>query len=132
MVNKNFRTRIIIIFILIAALFLIMVFRLANLQIVNGSTYREISENRMIRSYPIKAPRGEIFDTYGRPLVSNSMGYIIQIQSMDKKNSTLNETILKLFELIEGTEVVVSNDFPIKGMPYRIEFSSAKDDKENN
>ena len=131
LVNKKLKLRLIIIFSTIVIFFLLCIFRLANLQIVNGNSYREISENRMIRSYPIKAPRGEIFDMYGRPLVSNSMGYIIQIQSMDKKNSRLNDTLIKLLRIIGDSNISYVNDFPIKGIPYTACFSEEKTKEEN-
>lgn len=129
--DRNLKVRVIILYILIAIFFLFCVIRLFNLQIVNGKTYKETSDTRMIRSYPIKAPRGEILDMYGRPLVTNSMGYFIQIQSMDKKDSTLNETILKLFSVTEGATLTYINDFPIKDVSYKLNFSDNYTDEEN-
>lgn len=130
--NKGLGSRLIIIFSIILIFFLICVFRLANLQLVNGNTYKEMSDNRMIRSYPIKAPRGEIFDMYGRPLVSNSMAYTIQIQSMDKENNKLNDTLISLLKITNENNITYINDFPIKGLGYTISFSEEKSIEENN
>ncbi len=128
--DKKFNNRLIILYILIFVFTLFCIVRLFNLQIVNGDSYRETALTRMIRSYPIKAPRGEILDTYGRPLVTNSMGYFIQIQSMDKHNSTLNETINKLMKLTENSELSYINDFPIKEN-FTLNFSDKYSEKEN-
>ena len=49
--------------------------KLFNLQVVNGVTYRKQSENRLLRSHPITATRGEITDRFGRPLVTSRMGF---------------------------------------------------------
>lgn len=114
---------------LVAAFTLLCIIRLFNLQIVNGEEYKEQADNRFIRAYSIKAPRGEIVDTYGRPLVSNSMGYFIQIQSMDKENSTLNDTLLKLMKICDEDGVEYFDDLPISEAPY--EFAFADDADEN-
>ncbi len=129
--SKNIKVRLIVMCGLIAAFFLFCLIRLVDLQIVNGESYKKISDNRMIRAYSIKAPRGEIFDMYGRPLVTNSMGYIIQIQSMDKKNSSLNDTLIKLFKIAEENGFEYANDFPIKTTSYKISFGDKKSEKEN-
>ena len=100
--NKKIDSRFILIFVIILVFVILCTMRLFNLQVVNGKEYREKAENRMYRAYPIKAPRGEILDTYGRPMVTNSMGYYVQIQSMDKQNSTLNNTLLSLIKIFKS------------------------------
>lgn len=129
--ERKFKIRVAIYCILIAFFTLICIIRLADLQIVNGKEYKKTAESRRIRSYPIKAPRGEILDIYGRPLVTNSMGYFIQIQSMNKKNDGINETILKLMELTKASQLTYINDFPIKSCSYDISFSDGNTGEEN-
>ena len=68
--NKKIDSRFILIFVIILVFVILCTMRLFNLQVVNGKEYREKAENRMYRAYPIKAPRGEILDTYGRPMVT--------------------------------------------------------------
>ncbi len=53
----------------------ILVVRLFFLQIVQGSYYHQLSDSNRIRSIPIHAPRGVIFDRNGNPLVINTPGY---------------------------------------------------------
>ena len=129
--DKSLRLRVIIIFLFIAAGFAACLVRLADLQLINGEDYRQKSENRLIRAYPIKAPRGEITDMYGRPLVTNKMGYFIQIQSVDKENTGLNETLYSLLKITEENSVEYINDFPIKGENFEIGFSDENTAEEN-
>lgn len=131
LVNKSLKIRLIVILALVISFLVLCIVRLVNLQIVNGESYKEMSDNRTVRAYPIKAPRGEIFDMYGRPLVTNSMGYIIQIQSMDKDDEGLNDTLVKLFEIIKENNITYINDFPIKGLPYSISFGEENTEEEN-
>ncbi len=44
-------------------------------QVVQGSYYRELAENNRMRTLPIKAPRGLIYDREGRLLVENLPSY---------------------------------------------------------
>ncbi len=122
MEKKKLDLRFILIFAVITGFVIMCTARLFNLQIVNGEEYKETAENRMYRSYPIKAPRGEILDTYGRPLVTNSMGYYVQIQSMDKQNSTLNDTLRTLIEIFKSADEEYVSEFPIEGTPYAFTF----------
>lgn len=120
-------SRFVFIFCFFAIFIILCIIRLFNLQIVNGKDYKETADNRMIRAYSIKAPRGEIVDMYGRPLVTNSMGYYVQIQSMDKENSTLNDTLDALIKIFRADGVEYHNEFPIKGIPYKFVFEDEKD-----
>ncbi len=120
-------SRFIFIFCFFAIFIVLCVIRLFNLQIVNGKEYKETADNRLIRAYSIKAPRGEIVDTYGRPLVTNSMGYYVQIQSMDKENSTLNSTLDTLIKIFKTDGIEYHDEFPIKGIPYKFVFEDEQE-----
>ncbi|HBO16912.1 MAG: Peptidoglycan glycosyltransferase [Candidatus Moranbacteria bacterium GW2011_GWE2_35_2-] len=58
-------------FFLLAVLF-VMAGRVFYLNIVKGEYYREIAKENSIRSISIKAPRGKIYDRYGKVLVNNT------------------------------------------------------------
>lgn len=45
--------------------------RVFYLNVVKGNYYKEIAQKNSIRSIPIKAPRGKIFDRFGNVLVNN-------------------------------------------------------------
>lgn len=65
-------------YILIGVL-LLLVMRLWQLQILQGSAYRKLSEANRLRIVSIAAPRGIIFDRNGIPLVKNSPYYYASI-----------------------------------------------------
>lgn len=120
METKTPLSRIVIIFCFLAVFTVLCIIRLFNLQIINGASYKEKADNMLVRAYSIKAPRGEIVDMYGRPIVTNSMGYYVQIQCMDKQNSTLNETLRQLIKVFKADNCEYFDDFPISGPPYEI------------
>ena len=55
---------------LISAIFLIQLF---NLQVINGVSYREQAENKIVRTESISASRGEIYDRNGVLLATNKL-----------------------------------------------------------
>ena len=66
-------------YILFAFAAIMIVARLINLQITNGSYYREKSDSRTVHSVELIAPRGEILDRNGRAIVSNRTGHNVYI-----------------------------------------------------
>ena len=56
---------------LLIAGFSIILVRLWQLQVIQGSAFRKISESNRLRVIGVPAPRGIIFDRNGIPLVKN-------------------------------------------------------------
>lgn len=128
--KKGLRARFIFIFCFLAVFTAFCVARLFSLQIVHGDEYKEKAENRLVRAYPIKAPRGEMLDRYGRPMVTNSMGYYVQIQNISKDNDVLNKTIYNLIKIFEADNTEYVDEFPITNTPYTFNFPNAKNKEE--
>ena len=96
-------------FYIVFALAAIMIFgRLVNLQITNGSYYREKSDSRTVHSVELIAPRGEILDRNGRAIVSNRTGYNVYILADNKRTAAeLNSVIYNLYSVISGDQSVI-------------------------
>jgi len=124
--KKGLRARFIFIFCFLAVFAVIFVARLFSLQIVHGDEYKEKAENRLVRAYPVKAPRGEMLDRYGRPMVTNRMGYYVQIQNVNSDDKKLNETVFKLIKICETDDIEYIDEFPISGPPYKFDFSESE------
>ena len=124
--KKGLRARFIFIFCFLAVFTVICVARLFSLQIVQGDEYKEKAENRLVRAYPIKAPRGEMLDRFGRPMVTNSMGYYVQIQDVTDDEVRLNKIVFNLIKIFETDNVEYFDDFPIMAYPYKFDFSEYK------
>ncbi len=63
----------------IALLFLIVLIRIWQLQILKGSEMRRISESNRLRVIGVPAPRGIIFDRNGLPLVKNAPYFCVSL-----------------------------------------------------
>jgi penicillin-binding protein 2 len=71
--------------------------RLFSMQAVNGKNSLQKAQNNYVRDIPIRAPRGIIFDTKGKPLVKNVPNYDLSVTPSDlpldpeKREVTLKE-----------------------------------------
>ena len=125
--KNNPKSRLVILFIGIFVFAIICAVQLFNLQIVKGDSYKQIISTRSIRSFAIKAPRGEIFDRYGRPMVTNSMGFYVQIQDLDLSDEELNKTVAGLVAIAKEDEIEYINEFPLAYPYYNFKYQT--DDK---
>jgi penicillin-binding protein 2 len=66
------------------ALLAVLFFRLWFLEVLNGDEYLAEARNNRTREYRITAPRGEILDRHGRPLVKNrtSLALVLNMQKL--------------------------------------------------
>lgn len=124
------RNRYFVIYFFIFIVAALILYRLFSLQILNGETYREISDSRLARSIPVKAARGEILDRYGRPLVKNRVGYSAAISKIDDDKEAMNEMILSLFELMYEEGLEYKDNLPIsEDAPFEFNFTGSEEEK---
>ncbi|MCJ7482238.1 MAG: hypothetical protein MUO31_04670, partial [Thermodesulfovibrionales bacterium] len=83
---------------LVIAAFLLLIMRLWQLQILQGSEYRKLSEANRLRIVNIPAPRGIIFDRNHIPLVKNSAYYFASVipGEFDQSKMNLLASVLKI------------------------------------
>lgn len=76
---KNESEKILITSYVVIAVVLLLIMRLWQLQVLQGSEYRKLSEANRFRIIAIPSPRGILFDRNGIPLVKNSPYYYASI-----------------------------------------------------
>lgn len=127
--NKNDKKVLIIIAVFIF-LVLLITYRLFYLQIVKGKEYDEQSNIRMSYSEVISAPRGNILDRLGRPIVTNENGFQIEIKySSDKTDKQLNEEILSVTSLFKKYGEAYRDALEISHYPYEYLFENYSEEK---
>jgi penicillin-binding protein 2 len=57
----------------------VLIARVGWMQIIKGDDYASLAENNSVRTRPIEAKRGIIFDSAGRPLVRNAANFIVYL-----------------------------------------------------
>ena len=116
--NKRF-DRLDIIKFIILVVFAIIFIKIIYMTVFKHEHYNELAQNKTYKEIPIKAPRGEIKDKYGRVLAGNRNSFTIQvskdgISKLDEnKKSRANEISLDLINLLEKNKEEYTDEFPI-------------------
>ncbi len=84
--------------------FFIIIFRLFNLQIVEGEKYIADSQRKILKEVDVEAPRGKILDRYGVPIAVNRQGYSLYIAKTEITVSEMNDMLLGLWSVLEKNE----------------------------
>lgn len=102
----------------------IILFQLFNLQIVNGSEYRQNSNTKLSRETTIQATRGSILDRNGVPLVSSDMAFSLEMYKTKADDSSINHSISVMTQILESNGDSYVDNFPISINPFSYNFSS--------
>ncbi len=102
---------------------IILIVQLFNLQIIHGKEYREESNARLTRESILLAARGEILDRSGNVLVSSNQRFNVELYKSKIDNNTLNNSILKIVNVLEKYQVSYTDSFPIDINPFSFKLS---------
>ena len=134
--GKNDRIRYNIITILVYIIGIVLLVQLFNLQIIHGEEYRETSNTKLTRESMLEADRGDIKDSSGTTLATVDAQYSVVLYKTKVNNETLNNTILKLLNILSTNGDSYVDNFLIDVNPYRFnleeEASQKKWKKANN
>lgn len=109
-----FQNRLVIMLLAVAAVFIILVFRLFNMQIVNGEEASENLTASVTREVTIPAARGNIYDRYGRPLATNEAAFSVEIDdSITVEYEDREYQIKALAEQLNQNGYSITNNLPI-------------------
>ncbi len=109
---KNFfKDRHAIVSIILILVFSVIVYQLANLQLVQGENYYTQSQVLNLRSRTILAERGNVLDRYGVPIAVNSTSYCLMLVDTGKPSEELNTMMYKLVKILEKNGEKYSDTF---------------------
>ncbi len=95
--------------------------RLMKIQVVDGAMYLEMSKSSKTATQTVSAPRGQIVDSMGRPLVENRVSYNVVINESFFPDSLeeQNTVILRLTKLLEADGLMWEDGLPVtREKPY--------------
>ena len=94
-----------------------LIYRVFDLQIVNGQEYLDNFQLKIEKQRSIASTRGNIYDCNGKLLAYNELAYSVKIEDVyesgKSKNSELNNTIDKTIKYIENNNDHIVSDFDI-------------------
>lgn len=115
----NFITsRLFVLALVFCALAAILIFRIFNLQIIEGEKYLNEFLLKTEKNREIASTRGNIYDSKGVLLAYSELAYSVKIEdvfegSKKNRNIALNDTIYRLINMIEQNGDCIISDFGI-------------------
>lgn len=110
-------SRLLLLFVAFITMAIIIVYRLFNLQIVNGESYQNNFQLMIQKDRIVEGTRGNIYDCNGNVLAYNELAYSVTIEDVyesgSKKNEQINSTLYKLIGMIEANGDSINSDFHI-------------------
>ena len=114
-----FKSRFLVLIIVMIILFTAVINRIFTLQIVRGEEYLNDFELQTKKEQILTGTRGKIYDRNGKLIAYNELAYSITIadtgsyNSVKEKNEAVNPQIYKLIQLIESKGDSLVNDFEL-------------------
>lgn len=106
-----------ILFVLFIGMATLLIYRLFDLQIVNGEKYLNNFKLMIQKEKIIEGTRGNIYDRNGNLLAYNELAYSVTIEDVyesgSAKNEELNATLYKLIKMIEENGDKINSEFNI-------------------
>ncbi len=115
---KKLRSRFLIIFVLISVMFLAAGAQLSNLTMAQSDELTVQSEDRKVRTLPVKGSRGQILDITGIPLAYDQSTYDVEFTRDPSKNTTTDkayytDVLIRTISLIEENDGEIIDTFNI-------------------
>lgn len=111
-VYKFLTNRILILMIVLFGLFYYLCTGIFDLQIVNGQDYQPPAKQVRTKTISVNAPRGEIYDRYGRPLAVNETAYTVKFNTIVSVGN-LGEVMARFVKLMNKNGEELIDDFSI-------------------
>ena len=102
MLNKRYANRLEAMLIAAVCILLVLLGRMAYLQLFKGDFYGEQADGNRLRRTKVTAPRGIFYDRDGVELVNNLPGYVVALR---RQNNPYDEEILRALSDIIGMPV---------------------------
>ena len=122
------KARIVILEVIMVIMLAAIAWKLFDLQIIKGDQYLEVATERLTTNVTEKAPRGEILDRYGVPLVTNKVGYSVVLQQAGQSDEELNAVIKRLIDVLYSEGCAYNDTLPITYEPYEFSFTDEDGD----
>ncbi|GAA4384265.1 penicillin-binding protein 2 [Actinomadura verrucosospora] len=102
--NPRTHFRLVVLYVLVAALLLVLIGRMWALQVLEGAHYRAVAAENRTRDIVVPATRGMILDDRGRPLVRNRSALVVSVDRTTlSRQKDGGQTILKRLAAVLGT-----------------------------
>lgn len=116
---QNLKSRLMIVIVIMVLFAAILVYRLFDLQIINGENFLNNFTLKIKKEITINSTRGNILDADGNVLAYNELAYNLTIEDNGTytnsriKNQELNEEIQQILKILDENGDSIDNDFGV-------------------
>ena len=113
------KSRILVLTIIMCMLSFLLLWRVFNLQIINGQEYLDNYTLKIEKTRGLASTRGNIYDKNGKLLAYNELAYAITLEdngvynSRAERNKALNKELYRLLKVLDKNKDQIRNDFYI-------------------
>jgi penicillin-binding protein 2 len=118
--DKNF-----ILLLVVSLMLVAIVIKLMVLQVAKGEDYQKQAMDKLTNSVTVSAPRGVIYDRNGMPLISNRVGFSVQVVYSGESTDKINDVLLSTINVLAENEDAYVDSLPISKDNYTFTY---KDD----
>ena len=114
MSNKRYTSRYIQIVWVIVILMVILAVRLFVLAVGQEDRWESVASEQSIKSIYTSAPRGNIYDKYGRTIATNKQIFTVTFNSSGLETEVINDSAYYLINKLIANGDKYTDNFPIK------------------
>ncbi len=112
--TRKHQAKLTVLSVLLALVIVLYTARIYNIQIINADKYSSNTNgSSSSRTAVLKAPRGEILDSFGRQIAANRDGYNVVFNKAYVKDN-INDIILSLVTLLDDNQVEHKDRLPLE------------------
>lgn len=103
--NSKTHFRLVVLYVLVAALLLVLIGRLWTMQVLDSEHYKQVAAENRTRDIVVPAVRGMILDDQGRPLVRNRTALVVSVDrtSLSRQKDKGTGTLHRLAKVLGTT-----------------------------
>jgi penicillin-binding protein 2 len=107
MERDTFERRLAAVLVVVAAMFIVLLVRLWQIQVVQGDYYLKLSEENRLRDTPLAAPRGPILDRNGDTLVANRPAFTVALLPLEVRHPRAEAVALGRLLTMDPSDILV-------------------------
>ena len=112
--KKNEFSRFNVLVIIMLLIFSAIIWRLVNIQVVNGELYRETANQQNHKVISTVAPRGDIIDRNGKKLAESKQSFILTFTKTEESEESFFPTMDNVFKILDKNKGIQIDEFLLK------------------
>jgi penicillin-binding protein 2 len=125
-VNSRLKDKNFIMYLVVSILLFAIFIKLFTLQIAKGNDYLKQSQAKLTNSVEVSAPRGIIYDRNGRPLITNRVGFSVQVVYSSDSGDKINDILLSVVNVLSKNGDEYVDSLPISAKKYKFTYKDSE------